>query len=294
MKYNRMDGNMLRWMIGFGVRSALVSGFFVTLTTLVWADEAFPAHRVAGNTYYVGSKDLATYLIETPEGHIVINSGFEETVPLIRASIESLGFKLSDVKILLASHAHSDHVAGHADLQKLTGAKVYVMKGDDTVISSGGAGQYLYDDSRWPACKVDRVLKDGDEVSLGGVTLMARSTPGHTRGCTTWTWSVTEAGKKYNVAVIGSPNVNPGYRLIDNKDYPEIAEDYAKTFRVLKQFPCDIFLGAHGDYYGMLAKYEKLKGATQSPFIDAEGYQAYVTLKQKAFEQRLQEQKEGK
>lgn len=285
---------MLRWMIGFGVRFTVLACFSVMLMSSVWADEAFPAHRVAGNTYYVGSKDLATYLIETPEGHIVINSGFEETVPLIRASIESLGFKLSDVKILLASHAHSDHVAGHADLQKLTGAKVYVMKGDDTVISSGGAGQYLYDDSRWPACKVDRVLKDGDEVSLGGVTLMARSTPGHTRGCTTWTWSVTEAGKKFNVAVIGSPNVNPGYRLIDNKDYPEIAEDYAKTFRVLKQFPCDIFLGAHGDYYGMLAKYEKLKGAKQSPFIDAEGYQAYVTLKQKAFEQKLQEQKEGK
>ena len=144
--------------------------FSTCLPSVVSADEAFPAHRIVGNTYYVGSKGLASYLIETPEGHIVINTGFEETVPLIRASIESLGLKLTDVKILLESHAHSDHVSGHAALQELTGAKVYVMRGDDTVISSGGVGQYLYDDSRWPACKVDRVLKDneGDISKSGG------------------------------------------------------------------------------------------------------------------------------
>ena len=269
------------------VALGLIAGW---MSFSVRADEAFPAHRIAGNSYYVGSKALATYLIETPDGHIVINSGFEETVPLIRASIESLGFKLSDVKILLESHAHSDHVAGHADLQKLTGAKVCVMRGDDAVIASGGAGQYLYDDSRWPACHVDRVLKDGDEVTLGGVKLVAHSTPGHTRGCTTWTWQVSDAGKKLDVVVIGSPNVNPGYRLVDNKDYPQIAEDFAKTFQVLKKLPCDIFLGAHGDYYGMLAKHERLKGATANPFIDPDGYRAYVTLKEKAFEMKLKEQ----
>lgn len=148
----------------------------------------FPAHRVIGDVYYVGSKDLASYLITTPEGHILINSGFERTVPLIQKSVESLGFKMADVKILLASHAHSDHVAGHALLQKLTGAKVYVIRGDDHVIASGGEGQYLYSVNRWKPCKVDRVLEDGDEVKLGGVTLVAHRTPGHTRGCTTWTW----------------------------------------------------------------------------------------------------------
>ncbi len=271
------------------VALALIAGL---MCFSVHADEAFPAHRIAGNTYYVGSKALATYLIETPDGHIVINSGFEETVPLIRASIESLGFKLTDVKILLESHAHSDHVAGHADLQKLTGAKVCVMRGDDAVIESGGVGQYLYDDSRWAACKVDRVLKDGDDVTLSGVKLVAHSTPGHTRGCTTWTWQVTDAGKKLDVVVIGSPNVNPGYRLVDNKDYPEIADDFAKTFRVLNKLPCDIFLGAHGDYYGMLAKHERLKGATANPFIDPDGYRAYVTLKKKTFEMKLKEQQQ--
>ena len=254
------------------------------------AEEPFPPHRVLGQTYYVGSKALATYLIETPEGHIVINSGFEETVPLIRASIESLGFRMKDVKIILASHAHSDHVAGHAALQQLTGAKVYVMKGDDQVVSSGGAGQYLYVDSRWPACQVDRVLKDGDEVTLGGKTLVARSTPGHTKGCTTWTWKEDSPQGPLDVVVIGSPNVNPGYRLVDNKDYPEIAQDFARTFEVLKKLRCDVFLGAHGDYYGMLAKYERLKDSKTNPFIDPQGYRDYVTLKEKAFEQKLKDQ----
>src|ERR1041385_3985433 len=122
--------------------------------------EPFPAHRVIGNTYYVGSKDLATFLITTPDGHILINSGFDRTVPLIQKSVESLGFKMTDVKILLASHAHSDHVAGHALLQKATGAKVYVMRGDDQVVASGGKGKYMYARSRWEPCKVDRVLKD--------------------------------------------------------------------------------------------------------------------------------------
>src|SRR5581483_11354830 len=146
--------------------------------------EPFPAHQIIGNIYYVGSKDLATYLITTPEGHVLINSGFERTVPLIQKSVESLGFTMRDVKILLASHAHSDHVAGHAALQRATGAKVYVMQGDEEVVATGGKGQYLYAADRWEPCKVDRVLKDGDVVTLGGLKLVARLTPGHTRGCT--------------------------------------------------------------------------------------------------------------
>lgn len=251
-------------------------------------DGAFPAHRVVGNVYYVGSRDLASYLITTPDGHILINSGFEETVPLIRASVESLGFKMKDIKVLLASHAHSDHVAGHAVAKEQTGAKVYVMQGDDGVIASGGKGQYLYGDSRWQPCAVDRVLKDGEEIKLGGTTLVARRTPGHTRGCTTWAWRVTDGEKSYNVVVIGSPNVNPGYQLTNNKDYPEIADDYKKCFETLKSLPCDIFLGAHGAYYGMDAKYElsKKTGKT-NPFVDPDGYKAYVELKEKTFRSQL-------
>lgn len=254
------------------------------------ADEAFPPHKVIGNVYYVGSRDLATYLITTPEGHLLINSGFEETVPLIRDAVEKLGFKLTDVKYLLASHAHSDHVAGHAALKKLTGAKVLVMRGDAEVIRSGGVGQYLYSDSRWPACEVDQVLDDGDEVKLGGTTLVARRTPGHTRGCTTWTWQAKDGDNKYDVVVIGSPNVNPGYKLVGNKEYPEIADDFAKTFKLLKSFPCDVFLGAHGEYYGMAAKYERIK-EKEHPFVDPKGYKEYVDLKEKAFQKTLAEQK---
>jgi acetyl esterase/lipase len=254
--------------------------------------EPFPAHKVIGNVYYVGSKDLATYLITTPEGHILINSGFERTVPLIQKSVESLGFKMTDVKILLASHAHSDHVAGLAQLQKLTGAMVYVMRGDDQVIASGGKGQYLYTTSSWDPCKVDRVLEDRSEVKLGGVTLVARLTPGHTRGCTTWTWRVEDGGKNYDVVVIGSPNVNPGYQLVNNKDYPEIAADFARTFEVLKSLPCDVFLGAHGGYYGMVERYELLKKGQANAFVNPEGYKEYVAQKDRSFRKTLAEQED--
>jgi CubicO group peptidase (beta-lactamase class C family)/glyoxylase-like metal-dependent hydrolase (beta-lactamase superfamily II) len=254
--------------------------------------EPFPAHKIVGNTYYVGSKDLATYLITTPDGHILINSGFERTVPLIQKSVESLGFKMTDVKIILASHAHSDHVAGHALLQKTTGAKVFVMRGDDQVIASGGKGQYLYAKDRWAACKVDRVLEDKDEVKLGGVTLVARLTPGHTRGCTTWTWQVEDGGKKYHVVVIGSPNVNPGFQLVGNTDYPEIASDFAKTFEVLKSLPCDVFLGAHGAYYGMVERFELLKKGQKEAFVNPDGYKEYVALKERAFRKTLALQEE--
>ncbi len=277
-----------RWRRVLKILAALPV-MLLSSTAFGQADEKpYPPHKVIGNVYYVGSKDLATYLITTPEGHFLINSGFEETVPLIRASVESLGFKMQDIKFLLASHAHSDHVAGHALAKEQTGAKVYVMRGDDEVIASGGKGQYLYTDSRWAPCVVDKVLNDGDEVKLGGTTLVARRTPGHTRGCTTWTWRVTDGEKSYNVVVIGSPNVNPGYVLIKNKDYPEIADDYQKTFQILKSLPCDVFLGAHGAYYGMDAKYELIKGAKQNPFIDPEGYRAYVDMKAKAFRMQLE------
>ncbi|HEX4795570.1 MAG TPA: subclass B3 metallo-beta-lactamase [Humisphaera sp.] len=254
--------------------------------------QPFPGHRVIGNVYYVGSKDLATFLITTPQGHILINSGFEQTVPLIAKSVEALGFKMSDIKILLASHAHSDHVAGHARMKEVTGADVYVMRGDDTVVATGGEGQYLYTDTRWKPCKVDRVLEDGEKVSLGGVTLVAHLTPGHTRGCTTWTCRVQDGAKSYDVVIVGSYNVNPGFQLVNNKDYPQIADDYAKTFAVLKSLPCDVFLGAHGAYYNMTEKYARLTTDNKdNPFIDPQGYKTTIAQKEKAFEDTLAAQK---
>ncbi|MFO0952803.1 MAG: subclass B3 metallo-beta-lactamase [Isosphaeraceae bacterium] len=273
---------------------------FVTILAAAATGQAdwyqpFPAHRVVGNVYYVGSKDLATYLITSPQGHILINSGFEQTVPLIQKSVESLGFKMTDVKFILASHAHSDHVEGHALLKERTGAKVVVMEGDDGVIASGGKGQYFYTDSRWKPCPVDRVIHDGDTVSVGDVTLKAVRTPGHTRGCTTWVWQASEGGKTYDVVVIGSPNVNPGFKLVDNADYPEMAADYAHTFATLKALKCDVFLGAHGAYYGMIAKHERAKKAPgANPFVDPEGYRAYVADREKAYRTALEAQSKAK
>jgi metallo-beta-lactamase class B len=180
-------------------------------------------------------------------------------------------------------------------MRELTGAKVYVMRGDDGVVASGGEGQYFYKTSRWKPCAVDRVLEDGDEVKLGGASLVARRTPGHTRGCTTWTWQAKQDGETFNVVVIGSPNVNPGFVLVDNKDYPQIADDYTKTFRVLKSLPCDVFLGAHGNYYGLIEKVEKNKQQPKkNVFIDPEGYRAFVDQKEKDFHVALEKQRVAK
>jgi metallo-beta-lactamase class B len=254
----------------------------------------FPPFRIAGNLYYVGSKGLANYLITTPQGHILINSDLEESVPLIRTSIEKLGFKFSDVRILLISHAHWDHDAGSAAIKSLTGARYMVMEGDVPVVESGGEADFQYGNQpalRYPPAKVDRVLHDGDEVKLGGATLVAHLTPGHTKGCTTWTMKVEEAGRTYDVVIIGSPNVNEGYKLVGNSLYPEIASDYERTFRVLKSLPVDFFLGAHGSYFDMDAKYVRMKEGAASPFIDPVGYKSYVTDREKVFRTELAKQK---
>ncbi len=254
-------------------------------------DEPFPPHKIADNVYYVGSKGLSTYLITSSQGNIVINASFDRTVPLIRSSIEKLGFPMTSVKIILSSHAHDDHVAGTALLKELTGAQVMMMAGDDQTLAKGGAGQYLYKGT-WKPVKVSRVLKDGDKVTLGDVTLVAHLTPGHTRGCTTWTMKATDRGKTYDVVIVGSPNANSGYQLVDNKDYPEIAKDFERTFEVLKSLHCDIFLGAHGEYYGMVEKYARLqKDPKTNPFIDPDGYRAYVAEREQAVLKTLNQQK---
>lgn len=256
-------------------------------------NQPFPPHKVIGNVYYVGTSELSSYLITTSEGHILINSSFEESVPLIRQAVEKLGFKFSDIKILLISHAHDDHTAGSALVKKLTGAKFMVMDGDVPVIEGGGQGDFNYQ-SRWTPTKVDRVLHDGDTVSLGGTVLTAHKTAGHTKGCTTWTLKVAEGGKNYDVVVVGSPYVNEGFKLVNNAKYPQIAEDYAQSFRVWKALPCDVFLGAHGNYYGMQEKYKKMQSGGGNAFIDPAGYRAYIAEKQQAYEANLQRQRAGK
>lgn len=261
-----------------------------------WA-EPFPPFKIVGNVYYVGSRGLASYLITTSQGHILINSNLESSFPLIRSSIEKLGFHFSDVKILLISHAHWDHDAGSAEIKKLTHAQYMVMEGDAPVVESGGKEDFQYGNSPanlYPPAKVDRVLHDGDEVKLGGVVLTAHLTAGHTKGCTTWTLTANEVGKSYNVVIVGSPNVNPGYKLVNNTKYPEIATDYERMFRTLKQLPCDVFLGAHGGYFEMEAKFAKLKNGGANPFVDPDGYQKFVSEKEQAFRAELARQTAGK
>lgn len=253
----------------------------------------FPPFRIVGNLYYVGSKGLANYLIVTPQGNILINSDTEKNVPMIKASIEKLGFKFNDTKILLISHAHWDHDAGSSLIKKETGAQYMVMDADVRVVESGGKTDFNYGSdpaTLYTLTKVDRVLHDGDEVTLGGSVLVAHLTPGHTKGCTTWTMKVSDGGKTYNVVIVGSPNVNPGYKLVNNKAYPQIAQDYERMWSVLKSLPCDIFLGAHGEYFGMEAKYARMKPGVANPFIDPDGYKKYVAQKEADFYAELKKQ----
>ncbi len=248
----------------------------------------FPPFKIAGNIYYVGTADLAAYLVRTPAGNILINTDYEQDVPLIRDSITKLGFKFEDIKIILLSHAHDDHVAGTA-LVKKTGAKLMVMDGDVAAIESGTT-DFQPSDQHWTPVKVDRVLHDGDTVQLGGTKLAAHRTAGHTKGCTTWTTQVRDENRTLHVVIDCSLTVIPAYRLVNDPRYPQIAHDFEATFRVLKGLPCDIFLSAHGNTYRMQEKYARLKTGNPNPFIDPQGYRAYVTERENAFRQELDRQ----
>ena len=258
----------------------------------------FPPFRIAANLYWVGSADLASYLIVTPQGDILINSSLEDSVPLIRKSVEQLGFRFSDIKILLISHAHYDHCAGSAQILRLTGAKYEVMDADAPVIESGGKKDFQYgkDPSMlYPPAHISRILHDGDTVSLGGAVLTAHLTAGHTRGTTTWTLDEPgipsyQNGRPLHVVIVGSPNVNPGYKLVANPLYPQIASDYRHGFDVLKSLPCDIFLGAHGLYFGLAEKYPRFQQGDKNAFVDPDGYKAYIADREQAFQAELHRQ----
>jgi metallo-beta-lactamase class B len=275
--------------IGIMMQLMVFRGLVATANNPDWTTPLAP-FRIAGNLYYVGSKDLASYLIVTAQGDILINASLQSSPALIKTSMKTLGFRMKDIKILLTSHAHFDHIAGSARIKQWTGARFEVMDDDVPVIESGGAKDFAYPGTRYPAAKVDRVLHDGDKVSLGGTVLVAHKTPGHTRGCTTWTMRLMDRGKPENVVIVGSWNVNSEYRLVDRPgkaaSYPGIADDYRKTFSTLQSLPCDIFLGAHGGYFNMLAK---LKRARTEPdvWIDPNGYRAAVAERKAAFEAEL-------
>ena len=241
-----------------------------------------PFHFV-GNIYYVGTRALSSFLIVTPAGNILLDTGMEQTVPLIRSSVGKMGFRFEDTKILINSHAHFDHVGGDRDVRDATGAKVMVMAADADEVRHGHPEFAL----GWKGCPVDRVLEDGDTVSLGGTTLTAHLTPGHTKGCTTWTTRVSEGGKSYDVILIGGFTINEGVKLLGTPDYPTMAADFARTFRVLEALPCDVFGAQHPYFFEMEAKVARLKDGGSNPFIDPGGCHAVIAQAESAYLRQL-------
>jgi metallo-beta-lactamase class B len=249
----------------------------------------FPPYQVIDNVYYVGTNEIAQFLITTSAGHILLDSGFEAAVPRLRENIESLGFRYGDIKLLLTSHAHIDHVQAHALVRRQTGAGVVVASDDAAFVENGGKGETVFDgEHAWTPCPVDRRVDDGDQVVLGATTLTAHLTPGHTKGATTWTMKVHHEGRALDVVFFPSANVNRGVRLLGNSRYPNIAGDFARSFAIWKALPCDVFLADHGEFYGMKAKYERAReNPPQNPFIDAAGYRAFIARAEALFLERL-------
>lgn len=254
----------------------------------------FKPFRVIANVYYVGASGVSSFLITTPQGHILLDTGFEKTVPRIRESVERLGFKLADIKIILNSHAHFDHAGGHALMQKLTGAKIMISKADAALLASGGTNDFApfaRDMIGYTPARADRILKDADEVSLGGVTLTCHLTPGHTKGCTTWTMEATEGGKRYHVLFFGSTTILSGVPLVNNPQYPSIAEDFARTYRKLKALPCDVFLAPHGSFFELSEKAERLERGEPNPFVNAAAFRDFIAKAEENFRKQLAEER---
>jgi metallo-beta-lactamase class B len=257
----------------------------------------FEPFEVIGNIHYVGASDVSSFLITTRDGHILIDSGFEATVPMIRESVRKLGYRFEDIKILLNSHAHLDHAGGHALLKRLTRAQIVMSEADATLLAHGGKGDFPPISERimsYEAAQADRIIHDGDKVSLGGTTLTAHLTPGHTKGCTTWTMVLEDGGKQYNVVIYGSTTILPGVRLVNNPKYPQIVDDFTRTFKVLGSLPCDVFLAPHGSMFGLREKARRhALGQMPNPFIDPDGYRSFLARSEQGFRQQLTRERQA-
>ena len=252
-----------------------------------------PPFRIIGSTHYVGTSELGAYLITSQDGHVLIDGGMASAAPQLLASIAQLGFKVTDIKWLLTTQAHLDHVGSLAALQKASGGQVAVMTGDAELVERGGRGDFAFgDEATFPAVHVSRVLHDGDVVSVGDIALTAHLTAGHTRGCTTWTMTAREGSGSYHVVFAGSLTVNPPVRLWKNPSYPGILEDYRRSVAAMRGLPVDVFLGAHAGFFDLAAKRERLaRGEMPNPFIDPEGFRAMVDRGAAALEQRVSGEK---
>ena len=244
--------------------------------------------RVAGNVHFVGTSGMGVYLITTPAGHILLDSAFEASVPMIADSVRRLGFRFEDVKLLLSSHGHIDHVGGHARVRELTGARVLVSAGDARLLRAGGRGDFAYGDLlAFRPSPVDGLIADGQKIELGGTTLTAHLTPGHTEGATTWTMEVQEQGRRLRVLFFPSGLVSPGASLQNNEKYPTIVPDFERSFARWKALPCDVFLGAHTIFFDLAKKRDQQKRGGPNPFIDPEGYRRTVEEQERKFREAL-------
>lgn len=261
-----------------------------------WKAPVPPRHLI-GNVYYVGAIGVSSYLITTPEGHILLDTGFEDTVPIVQRGVEQLGFKLTEIKIILSSHAHVDHVGGHAAMQRLTGARIFASAADAKTLESGGLDDFIplpRETILYPPAKVAHVVQDGERVTLGGTTLTAHLTPGHTRGATTWSMEIEDGGRKYHVLFFSSASINAGTKLLGNPRYPAIVEDFTATFAKLKALPCDVFFAPHGGQFAMAEKFERLGRAGEAnPFIDPAGWQKLIAQAENPFLQQLAHEKKA-
>lgn len=251
-----------------------------------WNKPARP-HRVIGNVYYVGTTELSTFLITTPAGHILLDPSFVETVPIVRDAVRALGFKYEDIRVLLNSQAHFDHAAGLALVKGETGARLAAMAQDAALLEAGGRGDFRFgDELAFPAVKVDRVLRDGDTIELGGTALVARHTPGHTKGATTFTMTAEEDGRRYQVVFATSVTVNPGTALVGNAKYPHIVRDWERTFRTLRELRPDVWLSQHAGAFDMAGKSARA-GGPSNPYVDPDGYRRYVERGEARFRELL-------
>jgi len=257
----------------------------------------FPPFRIIGNVYWVGSYDLSTYLITTPAGNILINTGVGDTANQIKASVEQLGFKLSDTKILTATHGHWDHVAGLAQLKKMTGARLIVSEPDKELFESGGRADFRFGDdpgSRFDPVKVDATFKDNDTISLGGTVLTAHHHPGHTKGATSFTLDVPENGKTYRVVIANMGSINPGVTVSGMPKYPGIGDDYARTFKAQKDMPIDIWLASHASQFKLHEKYKPGDPYNPDRFVDPKGFKAAVEALEKTYREQLAKERTKK
>ena len=257
----------------------------------------FPPFRIIGNIYWVGSYDLSTYLVTTPQGNILINTGVGDTAQQIGKSVEQLGFKLSDTRILTATHGHYDHVAGLAELKRVTGARLIVSEPDRPLLESGGKADFRFGSSpgaQFEPVKVDSTFKDGESITLGGTTLVAHIHAGHTKGATSFTTSVQDGGKTYRVIIANMGSINPGVTMSGMPGYPNIAQDYAKTFLAQKDMKIDVWLASHASQFRLHDKYKPGDPYNPERFVDPQGYLAAVQRLEKAYLDQLAKERSAK